>query len=483
MGISQPSDKLARSRLLCNALEEVSSKLTEFVRRVCEKLGLDPGVAVLASYRRFYEEDFELLREEWSREHAREVCGYYDPERKLIVVSVPSLMEGGGLAERLARTLAHELIHHCQFTGGGLCDVHLDPELAERAQAMLPYDVRPHEVEAYERQDELADVIQRMEGLEEITNSINRLSINLNISYMNFFKLYNLAYSLTYNFKRIVGKETILSLIEGIIGNLKEIAEEEYLKREVNSIINEINSKLEDIPTVRNIIQERMQSFNVKALVVQPVDSGLRIYLVTDEGFALAYSSEGGVPFPIVLEPTKPVRLGELQGSALKNVQISCYDFVNGYIKIEEQSYWQKQELEFRIEASPLRSESEVLQEVCKRLREYRSSSHIDLTRFIALLCLAEWSPGVSVSVQRFDGLGCWLAKVKDSKGGGLTRLMAPSELELIDDLIGVKAKVVDLIEKINEPEHVRDLAIKFLRKVFKERLDSCRKRISKSYP
>jgi hypothetical protein len=71
MGISQPSDKLARSRLLCNALEEASSKLTEFVRRVCEKLGLDPDVAVLASYRRFYEEDLELLREEPSHEYAQ----------------------------------------------------------------------------------------------------------------------------------------------------------------------------------------------------------------------------------------------------------------------------------------------------------------------------------------------------------------------------------------------------------------------------
>jgi hypothetical protein len=454
-------------------LEEVSSKLTEFVRRVCERLGLDPYVAVLASYRRFYEEDFELLREEWPREHTREVCGYYDPKRKLIVISVPSLMEGGGLAERLARTLAHELVHHCQFTGGGLCEAHLDPELAERARAMLPYDVRPHEVEAYDKQNGLINVLQRTEGFEKIINSVSRLSLSLNISLscMNPFKLYNLAYSLTYNFKRIIGKETILSIINDIIENLKEIAEEECLKREVNSLINEINSKLEDIPTVSNIIQKRMQSFNVKALVVQPADSGLRIYLITDESFALAYSSEGGVPFPIVLEPTKPVRLGELQGGTLKNVQISCYDFVNGYIKIEGQSYWQKQELEFRIEALPLRSESEMLQEVCKRLHAYRSSSYIDLTRFIALLCLAEWSPGAFVSVQQLDGLGCWLAEVKNSEGVELTRMMAPSGLELIDDPIGVKAKVIDLIEKINELEYVRDLVIVFLRKFFKEYL------------
>jgi hypothetical protein len=71
MGISQSSDKLARSQLLRSALEEVSSKLTEFVRRVCERLGLDPDVAVLASYRHFYEEDFELLREEPSHEYAQ----------------------------------------------------------------------------------------------------------------------------------------------------------------------------------------------------------------------------------------------------------------------------------------------------------------------------------------------------------------------------------------------------------------------------
>ena len=484
MGLSQPSDKLARSQLLCNALEEASFKLTEFVRRVCEKLGLDPDVAVLASYRRFYEEDFELLREEWPREHAREVCGYYDPERKLIVVSVPSLMEGGGLAKRLARTLAHELIHHCQFTGGGLCDVHLDPELAERAQAMLPYDARPHEVEAYERQDELADVIQRAEEFEKIINSISRLSINLNISFIDSFKLYNLTCSLTYNFKSIVGKETILSVIDDIVDIIKETAEEECLKREINSLIDEINSELfGGIPNVCNTIGKNIQGFNIKAVVVQPIGSGLRVYLITDRGFALAYGSEGKAPFLMILKPKEPVRLGELQWSALRSVQISCYDFVSGNVKIEERNRWQKRELEFSIEASPLRSESEVLQEVCKRLREYRSSSHIDLTRFIALLCLAEWSPGVSVSVQRFDDFGCWLAEVKDSTGVKSTKLMALSELELIDsidNLMGIEAKVVDLIEKINEPGHVRDLAIKFLRKIFKERLDSCRKRISK---
>ncbi|MCC6004519.1 MAG: hypothetical protein LM590_09280 [Thermofilum sp.] len=479
---SQPSDKLARSQLLYDTLEEVSSKLTEFVRRICEKLGLDPDVTVLASFRRFYEEDFELLREEPLHEHAREVCGYYDPKRRLIVISVPSLMEGRvrgrALAERLARTLAHELVHHCQFTGGKLCEVHLDPELAERARAMLPYDARPHEVEAYGKQDELADVIQRAEEFEKIISSISRLSLNLNISYMNPFKFYNLAYSLTYGFKRIVGKETILSIIKDIIEDVdvfvkryKEIAEEECLKREINSLINEISSKLEDIPTVRNIIQKHMQSFCVKDLVVQPVDSGLRVYLITDEGFALAYSSEGEVPFPMILKPKNPVRLGELQWDALRGVQISYYDFVSGNVKIEERNRWQKRELEFSIEALQLRSESEVFQEVCKRLREYRSSSHIDLTRFIALLCLAEWSPGASVSVQRFNGLGCWLAEVKDSKGVELTRLMAPSELELIDDLSGVKAKVVNMVEKINEPEYVRDLIIKFLKKFFIEYL------------
>jgi hypothetical protein len=57
------------------------------------------------------------------------VCRYYNPERKLMVVSAPSLTEGGGLAERLARTLAHKLIHHCQLTRGPLCNAHLYPEL------------------------------------------------------------------------------------------------------------------------------------------------------------------------------------------------------------------------------------------------------------------------------------------------------------------------------------------------------------------
>jgi hypothetical protein len=73
---------------LWRALEVVSFKLTELAGRACWELGLDPCASVLASLESFCED----------QECGREVCGRYDPARKLIVVSLPCLAEGAGCA-------------------------------------------------------------------------------------------------------------------------------------------------------------------------------------------------------------------------------------------------------------------------------------------------------------------------------------------------------------------------------------------------
>jgi hypothetical protein len=65
------------------ALEESSSKLTGFVKRACEVLGLDPNVDVLVSLKYIYEDPEDGIN----------ICGYYDPIKKLTVVSLPCLMK------------------------------------------------------------------------------------------------------------------------------------------------------------------------------------------------------------------------------------------------------------------------------------------------------------------------------------------------------------------------------------------------------
>jgi ankyrin repeat protein len=157
--------ELGASLELWRALEEVSSKLTELAGRACQELGLNPDVSVLVSLERFCED----------RECGRGICGYYDPSRRLAVVSLPCLAEEGDLAGRLAETLAHELVHHCQFTRGRLCEVHLDPELAAKMDTALPYRLRPHEVEAYERQGDLAERLRGVRDFDEAVNLLVRL--------------------------------------------------------------------------------------------------------------------------------------------------------------------------------------------------------------------------------------------------------------------------------------------------------------------
>jgi len=123
MGLSD--SKLETSRALWEAVGEISEKLTEFARKACEKLGLNPEVSVLVSLRRFCEEDFERVREVERRKPACEICGYYYPEKRLITISIPCVFSSENSAWRLAETLAHELIHHGQFTGWRLCEIHL----------------------------------------------------------------------------------------------------------------------------------------------------------------------------------------------------------------------------------------------------------------------------------------------------------------------------------------------------------------------
>jgi len=94
------------------------------------------------------------------------VCDYYDPYKRLIVASLPCAVEmrGRDFSGELPGTLAHELVHHCQFTCRSqlcknICSVWLTAEEAQEISRMLPYDKRHHEVEARCKERELGEVI------------------------------------------------------------------------------------------------------------------------------------------------------------------------------------------------------------------------------------------------------------------------------------------------------------------------------------
>jgi hypothetical protein len=150
---------------LIYVLKEASKELTNLINSIAEILNLDPSLELVISLRNFIEPQVEDASEGESRER---ICGYYNPEKKQIVLSYPCLINGAELdLDRLFRTIAHELVHHCQYTCTTnscreICRVNISIEEGYRIKEVLPYGLRPHEIEAYEKQDILADEIRRV---------------------------------------------------------------------------------------------------------------------------------------------------------------------------------------------------------------------------------------------------------------------------------------------------------------------------------
>ena len=162
---------------LFNILRKVSNEVTEFTRKVCWELNLDRDVRVIISLRRFTEPEWEGVEvsEDVVKKYIKykEIYGYYDPQRKTIVLSPPCVED----EETFSLTLAHELIHHCQFTCrskacSDVCEYLLSPEEAHEIREMLPYEKRPYEAEAYSKDEALANRIKSIAGLREIVSRI-----------------------------------------------------------------------------------------------------------------------------------------------------------------------------------------------------------------------------------------------------------------------------------------------------------------------
>ena len=144
---------------LIHVLNEVSRELTNVIKSVNKTLNLDQDVELLISLRYFTEPCIEGAIEGESR---RVICGYYNPEVKQIVLSYLCLIDGEELNfNRLFETIAHELIHHCQYTCATsscreICEVSISIDKCHEIKEMLPYGLRPHEIEAYKKTGRLS---------------------------------------------------------------------------------------------------------------------------------------------------------------------------------------------------------------------------------------------------------------------------------------------------------------------------------------
>jgi len=79
--------------------------------------------------------------------------------------------------ETSSLTLAHELIHHCQFTCrskvcSDVCEYWLSPGESHEIREMLPYEKRPYEAVAYSKDEALANRIKSVAGFKEIVSRI-----------------------------------------------------------------------------------------------------------------------------------------------------------------------------------------------------------------------------------------------------------------------------------------------------------------------
>mgnify|MGYP000602975840 CR=1 FL=1 len=460
MGLSD--SKLETSRALWEAVGEISEKLTEFARKACEKLGLNPEVSVLVSLRRFCEEDFERVREVERRKPACEICGYYYPEKRLITISIPCVFSSENSAWRLAETLAHELIHHGQFTGWRLCEIHLDLEQASRVRAALPYDIRPHEVEAYEKQGKLALELQNVVGFNEIFTQIERL------------------YSA--DAAAIVGGAVICFSFIGRLDNLAKNVAESLVKLVGENVLKS-TCAVEDLPTkIREYTCIFLENTHIKAFLTYSDNYNvLNIFIITNRGFTIVYrlvkadnlntllscisvlleSFKGNLPIlPIFLKPKEESKLidikeGNIVSPLLKCSSLKYVQLIDGSIKVNNREY----------EVGAVRR-SRVLQKVCDEIHEEggRPLPALNAADFLALLLLAGWRPGAPVSVSALGETECSTIAVESAEGSEPKELVVSNHLRLVDETAGITGAVKDVARRLNDEAFIKELAAELLK-------------------
>jgi len=438
--------ELGASLALWEALKLVSSKLTELAGRACRELGLDLGVSALASLERVYED----------REEGREVCGRYDPERRLILVSLPCLAEEEkDLTGRLAETLAHELVHHCQLTRGPLCEVHLDPGLAARVDAALPYRLRPHEVEAYGKQRELAERLRGVRGFDEAVSYARRLlSPEVVPSLSEVATALSWTPALRESAKFIVeltGGDLLLSM-RGIAEKLRGV-ENEAKRACLERAVTDFLRKLEEDPVgavakeLRSVVREFLG--NVKAIIVDSDTALSRAYVVLSSGAAVGFDLKEGPlpPLSLLLKSKQEPKFGELRKLRVEPAQIVQGAFkAGGY--------------EFKVEVLQRKTAAECLREELRGGSKKPSFSASDL---LALLSLGGWK-AQALETKRL-GDAEYLVISVEAGSAGRAELLVPSDARAEDRYLRIDAPLRESVEVLRDRGRARDFIVRYFKK------------------
>jgi hypothetical protein len=320
-------ENLEGSLTVLSVVREISNKVTDLVRNICNKLGLDPEIKVLISLKSFEERD-----KEGTGEVKVIICGYYDPNKRLIVISLPCVINQGTFAE----TLAHELVHHCQFTCRAkackeICTISLNPEEAKEIREMLPYTIRPHEVEAYNNEERVASRIRNLEEFKNIEDLIKKLHNTLN------YKWSGSAYtskSLMVATSLIAGDPSrgdiaaaVASFYNNTILKLLNCLKSKGLTTGSTLPMENIEKLLENIHTRFLALVPEKESLNGVEI------RGEAIYIVTDRGFAIYAIGENESLYPLLIIPTESISLKDALSGAI-NLNLKYEHVAKGYTEL-----------------------------------------------------------------------------------------------------------------------------------------------------
>lgn len=316
-------ENLEGSLTVLSVIREASNRVTDLVRNICRKLGLDTEIKVSISLKLFEERDMEGDKDEIVK---AVICGYYDPNRKLVVISLPCVISRGTIVE----TLAHELVHHCQFacfaeTCKEICTVSLNPEETEEIREMLPYSIRPHEVEAYNSEAELAQKIKNFEEFRGIEELVRRLHNTL-------------------NYRRsgpICASKTILATIKLLDSNIIDAINSSYSDATSRLLrcLNLDKPTLTSTPSTEDFIKMLLDNIHVNLLVLIPEKETYNgheimreaIYVLTDKGFALYTIDVNTISlYPLLIIPTEKISLKDVLSGEIK-ISLTYDQIARGY--------------------------------------------------------------------------------------------------------------------------------------------------------
>jgi hypothetical protein len=316
---------LEGSLTVLSVVREISNKVTDLVRNICNKLDLDPEIKVLISLKSFEERDME-----GTGEVKVIICGYYDSNKRLIVISLPCVINQGTFAE----TLAHELVHHCQFTCRAkackeICTISLNPEEAKEIREMLPYTIRPHEVEAYNNEERVALRIRNLEEFKNIEDLIKKLHNTLNYKWSGS----------VYTSKSLM---VPASLIAGDLSR-GDIAVASFYNNTILKLLNCLKSK--GLTTGSTLpmenIEKLLENIHTRFLALVPEKESLNeveirgeaIYIVTDRGFAIYTIGENESLYPLLIIPTESISLKDALSGAI-SLNLKYEHVAKGYTEL-----------------------------------------------------------------------------------------------------------------------------------------------------